>query len=97
MERGTEDVDATVAIVGGGERLEAYFGGRRKGDSAKAHAIIQLALRERVTRRRRRRNRRRYLLRGWVRVDEPLSMREIAVRVGCAVSYVHKVLSRLLR
>jgi hypothetical protein len=94
IEQGTEDVDATVVIVGGG-RLEGIHGGRRKFDTKMARRVVQIALRARVARRRRRRSAAGKVLRGWETVEQPPTVREIASMLGCSIGYVQKVLTRL--
>jgi hypothetical protein len=93
LEQGTQDVDVAAA---GGVRLESVFGGRRKGDTEMARRIVAIALREKVMRRRRRRNANGDLLRGWVTVEEDLTLREIAERAGCSREYARKVINRII-
>jgi hypothetical protein len=94
-EQTAEDVDVTAAAAGG-DRLEAVFGGKRKGDSEMAARVVKIALHEQVTRRRRRRNRNGEIVRGWTTAEEQPSLRDIAQKAGCSHEYARKVLKRVL-
>lgn len=95
-EQGSDDVDALVAISGGGVSLEALVGGKRKAATSLADRVLQIASTVMITRRRRRKTSSGWITRGWVTFQGPPNQREIAEMAGCSRAYVRKLLKRVL-